>query len=204
MTLPFTHTTTVRDIVNQMPKASDIFKKYRIDFCCGGNTPLETAVSQSSVSMEQLTEELAEVYEQSTQVDDMAVWVDSPSAEIIDHIIHYYHIPLRDELALLHPYVTKVAKVHGDTHPELLTVYKLFSELKMELIEHTLKEEEESFPVILKLEEQSDIENRSELIEAIKELEKEHDHAGDILKESRMTIHCRKMRAGLILSCIND
>lgn len=185
MTLPFTHTTTVRDIVNLMPKTSDIFKKYRIDFCCGGNTPLETAASQSSVNLEQLTEELAEVFKNSAQGDHLEVWVNSSSEEMIEHIIKHYHIPLRDELVALSPYVTKVAKVHGERHPELLKVFQIFSQLKDEVTEHTLKEENESFPLILKLEQQPELENRDEVIQAIKELEKEHDQAGALLKELR-------------------
>ncbi len=42
MSLSFSNTSLVRDIVNEIPKTSDVFKKYRIDFCCGGNTPLIT------------------------------------------------------------------------------------------------------------------------------------------------------------------
>ncbi|MBB6443522.1 iron-sulfur cluster repair di-iron protein [Bacillus benzoevorans] len=185
MTLPFSNTTTVRDIVNQIPKTSDVFKKYRIDFCCGGNTPLDTAVSQSSVSLDVLMHELADVYEKHEQSDDMKVWLNSSSEEIIDHIIHHYHLPLREELNALSPYVTKIARVHGERHPELLKVHELFYELKKDLTEHTLKEEAESFPHILTLEKNPDAENRAEIIEAIKELEKEHDFAGTILKQLR-------------------
>jgi regulator of cell morphogenesis and NO signaling len=185
MTFPFSNTTTVRDIVNQIPKTSDVFKKYRIDFCCGGNTPLENAASQSSVHLDELMQDLTEVYEKSDQSDNMEVWLNSTSEEIIDHIIKRYHLPLREELSALSPYVTKISRVHGERHPELLKVNELFYELKKELTEHTLKEEAESFPHILTLDKQPDIENRSEIIEAIKELEKEHDHAGDILKELR-------------------
>lgn len=185
MTLPFSNTTTVRDIVNQIPKTSDVFKKYRIDFCCGGNTPLNTAVSQSSVSLDIIMQELAEVYEKHDQGDNMEIWINSSSEEMIRHIINHYHLPLREELQALSPYVTKIARVHGERHPELIKVYELFNELKKELTEHTLKEEAESFPLILELEKNPAAENRSEIIQAIKELEKEHDHAGTILKELR-------------------
>ncbi|MEB8626308.1 DUF542 domain-containing protein, partial [Bacillus cereus] len=36
----FTETSIVGEIVTQFPKASDLFKSYRIDFCCGGNKPM--------------------------------------------------------------------------------------------------------------------------------------------------------------------
>ncbi|MCQ6274336.1 iron-sulfur cluster repair di-iron protein [Bacillus sp. V3B] len=184
-TIPFSNTSLVRDIVNEVPKTSDVFKKYRIDFCCGGNTPIQTAAIENDVNLDELMNELIAVYEKSDQSDNMDVWTNSTSEEIIQHVIEQYHRPLEEELTQLSPYVTKVSKVHGDNHPELLQVFKLFYELKQELLEHTAKEEAMSFPYILALEANPEIENKAEIIEAIRELEKEHDHAGNILKELR-------------------
>ncbi|WP_338472485.1 iron-sulfur cluster repair di-iron protein [Niallia sp. XMNu-256] len=184
MTVPFTTDSLVRDIVNEAPKTSDIFKKYRIDFCCGGNTPLSTAVNGKRVELNELMEELTTVYESSEQSDDMAIWTNSSSEDIIQHIIERYHRPLDEELHSLSPYVTKVARVHGENHSELLNVFQLFNELKKELLEHTEKEEATSLPLLLSLEDPQ-TENREEIIATIRELEKEHDHAGDILKQLR-------------------
>jgi regulator of cell morphogenesis and NO signaling len=186
MTFPFTQESLVRDIVNEFPKSSDIFKRNRIDFCCGGNTPLANAVEANGVNMEALLTELKDLYEKNENngPSDMEVWMDSDSKTIIDHVIERYHRPLEEELTLLSPYVTKVAKVHGDSHPELLRVYELFYELKKELLEHTKKEEDFSFPLILKLE-AGEVENREEAISEIAKLEAEHDHAGEILRELR-------------------
>lgn len=185
MNTPFSNTSLVKDIVNLAPKASDIFKKYHIDFCCGGNIPVSTAAAEKAVNLDELMQELTEVYERSDQADQMNVWTNSTSEEIIQHVIERYHRPLEEELQLLSPYVTKVSKVHGGNHPELLKVYELFYEVKKELLEHTAKEEATSFPLILTLENNPDIENKAEIIEVIRELEKEHDHAGDLFKQIR-------------------
>jgi regulator of cell morphogenesis and NO signaling len=186
MTFPFTEQSLVKDIVNEFPKSSDIFKRNRIDFCCGGNTPLANAVASTGVNMEVLLTDLKDLYEKTENngQNDWQVWMDTDSKAIIDHVIEKYHRPLEEELTLLSPYVTKVAKVHGDNHAELLRVYELFYELKKELLEHTKKEEDFSFPLILKLEEGT-VENREEAINEIAQLEKEHDHAGEILRELR-------------------
>jgi regulator of cell morphogenesis and NO signaling len=186
MAFPFTEQTLVRDIVNDFPKSSDIFKRNRIDFCCGGNTPLATAVAANGVNMETLLTDLKELYEKDGDngLTNMEVWMDSDSKTIIDHVVRHYHRPLEEELTLLSPYVTKVSKVHGNNRPELQKVYELFYELKKELLEHTKKEEEISFPLILKLEE-GKVENREEAISQITQLEKEHDHAGEILRALR-------------------
>jgi regulator of cell morphogenesis and NO signaling len=185
MTFQITANTLVKDIVNEIPKTSDVFKKNRIDFCCGGNIPLSQAVVQNGLSIETLIEELKVVYEKSTPADtDLEVWTNSDSNSIIDHIISNYHRVSEEELTQLSPYVTKVSRVHGDNHPELVKVHELFYEFKKELIEHMIKEEEVVFPLIRKLAENT-VENREEAIAMIVELEKEHDHAGEILRQIR-------------------
>jgi regulator of cell morphogenesis and NO signaling len=185
MTFQITADRLVKDIVNEIPKTSDVFKKNRIDFCCGGNIPLSQAVVQNGLSIETLIEELKVVYEKSTPADtDLEVWTNSDSNSIIDHIISNYHRVSEEELTQLSPYVTKVSRVHGDNHPELVKVHELFYEFKKELIEHMIKEEEVVFPLIRKLAENT-VENREEAIAMIVELEKEHDHAGEILRQIR-------------------
>lgn len=184
-TMPFTETSLVRDIVNELPKSSDLFKSYRIDFCCGGNRPVAEAAAERNVNMETLMAELAEVYKNSVNEPiDLEVWTNTDSQTLINHIIDKYHRPLEEELSMLSPYVTKVARVHGDSHPELIRMHDLFYELKKELLEHTAKEEATVFPMLLKLAEAEGAE-REEMMKEIQELEKEHDHAGAILKELR-------------------
>jgi regulator of cell morphogenesis and NO signaling len=180
MTITITANSLVKDIVNEVPKTSDVFKKYRIDFCCGGNIPLSQAAGHNT---DTVIEELMVVCEKNqSQETNLEVWTDSDT--IIDHVINHYHRATAEELTMLSPYVTKVSKVHGTSHPELLKVYELFYELKKELLEHMAKEEEVVFPLIKKLA-NGTVENREEAINMIVELEKEHDHAGAILKELR-------------------
>ncbi|OLS36515.1 iron-sulfur cluster repair di-iron protein [Bacillus sp. MRMR6] len=185
ITFPFSTNTLVKDIVNEFPKSSDIFKKFRIDFCCGGNIPLSQAIEQNGIKEEILLGELRAVYEKNRSAEtDLEVWTKSDSTTIIEHVTNHYHRTTEEELTLLSPYVTKVSRVHGDSHPELLRVYELFYELKRELIEHMAKEEKVVFPLINQLADGT-VENREEAINFIVELEKEHDHAGAILRELR-------------------
>ncbi|WP_066071084.1 iron-sulfur cluster repair di-iron protein [Neobacillus soli] len=185
MTFTITSNSLVKDIVNELPKTSDVFKKNRIDFCCGGNIPLSEAVSQNGLNMTTLLEELKDVFEKYENAEtDLEVWTNSDSNTIINHVITNYHRVSEEELANLSPYVTKVSRVHGDNHPELLKAYELFYEFKKELIEHMAKEEAIVFPLIKQLADGT-VENREEAIAMIVELEKEHDHAGEILREIR-------------------
>jgi regulator of cell morphogenesis and NO signaling len=185
MTFTITSNSLVKDIVNEMPKTSDVFKKNRIDFCCGGNISLSVAVDQNNLNLDTLFDELKVVFEKyENEEKDVEVWTDSDSTTIINHVISNYHRVSEEELAMLSPYVTKVSRVHGDNHPELIKVYELFYEFKKELMEHMAKEEEVVFPLIKQLADGT-VENREEAIAMIVELEKEHDHAGEILRQIR-------------------
>jgi regulator of cell morphogenesis and NO signaling len=185
MTLPFSPDTLVKDIVNELPKTSDVFKKNRIDFCCGGNIPLSEAAAEKGIQLDSLIEELNTVFEKNSNNEtNLEVWTDSDSNTIIDHVIAQYHRVTEEELTMLSPYVTKVSRVHGDNHPELLKVYELFYEFKKEMLEHMAKEEETVFPLIRALADNT-VENRDEAIAMIVELEKEHDHAGELLRQIR-------------------
>jgi regulator of cell morphogenesis and NO signaling len=185
ITFPFSTNTLVRDIVNELPKTSDVFKKFRIDFCCGGNIPLSEAIAANEINEEAIMEELRVVFEKNSSAEtDLEVWTKSDSTTIIDHVINHYHRTSEEELSLLSPYVTKVSRVHGDSHPELLKVHELFYEFKKELMEHMAKEEAVVFPLIKQLADGT-VENREEAINMIVELETEHDHAGEILRQIR-------------------
>lgn len=185
MKLPFNENSLVKDIVNLFPQSSDLFKKNRLDFCCGGNRPLLEAAEEQNLDVPVIMEELEALYQKHNGTpDNMEVWTGTDSKTLIAHIKDKYHRELEEELSLLSPYVTKVSKVHGDRHSELVKVYELFYELKKELLEHTAKEEATVFPLMLELD-KVDAEQRSEMIEKIKELEKDHDQAGSILKVLR-------------------
>jgi regulator of cell morphogenesis and NO signaling len=185
ITFPLSTNTLIKDIVNELPKTSDVFKKFRIDFCCGGNIPLSQAIEANGINEEVLMDELRVVFEKHGSTEtDLDVWTKSDSTTIIDHVVNHYHRTSEEELAQLSPYVTKVSRVHGDNHPELLKVYELFYEFKKELTEHMAKEEEIVFPLIKQLADGT-VENREDAINMIVELEKEHDHAGEILRQIR-------------------
>ncbi|NLP29011.1 MAG: DUF542 domain-containing protein [Clostridia bacterium] len=49
-------------IVTRFPRAMEIFKKYQIDFCCGGDRPLELAVKENNLDGNMVIEELNEEY----------------------------------------------------------------------------------------------------------------------------------------------
>ncbi|KGX86410.1 iron-sulfur cluster repair di-iron protein [Pontibacillus marinus] len=182
----FSEASIIRDIVTQFPKASDLFKSYRIDFCCGGNRPLVEAIQERGLSSEEVVNQLNTLYKDSKALQETNIdWNSSSSQELIDHIIQKHHKYLNEELPQLSPYVTKVFRVHGQSQPHLGTIHILFNELKKELEQHLIKEESEDFPLLLEYEQIPTIENREKLMRVVESLEEEHAHAGNLLKEIR-------------------
>ncbi|MFI8708984.1 iron-sulfur cluster repair di-iron protein [Bacillus sp. NPDC077411] len=182
----FTETSVIGDIVTKFPKASDLFKSYRIDFCCGGNRPLIDAIRERNLSVEEVITNLNTLYYETKVLNEAKIdWTIASYSELIDYIVNKHHRYLNEELPQLSPYVTKVLRVHGSAQPHLAKIHKLFHELKTELEQHIIKEETEDFPLILAFEQNPTDENYTKLRKVVELLESEHSHAGDILKELR-------------------
>lgn len=180
----FTENTAVGEIVAMLPKASDVFKKYKIDFCCSGDRSLKEAADKRGVAIEELMNQLQDLYAQTDEKTEKN-WLTASYPELIDHIINKHHRYLLEELPNLSPYVTKVMRVHGGNHPHLIKVHQLFNELKTELEQHLWKEESEAFPLIIQYDQQPTSENEQKMKNIVGELTKEHDKTGDIIKEIR-------------------
>lgn len=183
----FTAQDTPADIVKIFPKASDLFKERSIDFCCGGDVPLEESFANKSLDGEAILTELNDTFQQwATEGNTAKDWTTVPLSEIVDYIVYHHHAYLEEELEPLSGFVTKIFRVHGADHPHLKELHRLFHEFKAEMEAHSIKEEQEVFPLIKKYER-----NPSEaLLEEIRiangGLEDEHDAVGDILKRMRV------------------
>ncbi|WP_028782574.1 iron-sulfur cluster repair di-iron protein [Thalassobacillus devorans] len=180
----FTREHTPADIVNIYPKASDLFKKNRIDFCCGGDRPLGEVFDEKKIDESMILHQLNEEYtDWKTKGNESPSWDSVSNTELVDHIVYTHHAYLNDELPALGQFVTKIYRVHGANHPHLKELHRLYNELKVELESHLIKEEMEVFPLVKQYDLEPSEELRQQIHEANGGLEEEHDHAGDLLKE---------------------
>ncbi|WP_017753508.1 iron-sulfur cluster repair di-iron protein [Calidifontibacillus oryziterrae] len=201
MNTPLNSAMNVGDIVTKFPQAADIFKKLRIDFCCGGNRPLSEAIQERKLNEETIIEELNAAYLKMVAMNaDTANWSDMSSNDIIDHVAQTHHAFLYDELPQLGQFVTKIYRVHGVNHPHLADVYHHFHDLSKELMEHIIKEDEIIFPLIKAYVSNPTEEARGKVTTAITELENEHDKAGDLLKQIRSLTNDYTLPAGACMT----
>ncbi|MFD1449086.1 iron-sulfur cluster repair di-iron protein [Oceanobacillus profundus] len=182
----FTVEHTPAEIVKVFPKASDLFKKRRIDFCCGGDRPLGTVFTEKDMDEVAILSELNTAYESWSKEDHEVIdWDRVPLSELVDHIVHKHHAYLNEELSPLGQFVTKIFRVHGAAHPHLQELHKLYNDFKVDMETHMVKEENEVFPMIKEYERNPSQDLAARIHAANGGLEDEHESQGNILKRMR-------------------
>lgn len=148
---------------------------------------MDEACQGRSLDPEQVLSQIREVIATSGASDDRD-WTQAPLAALCDHIEQTHHAYLKAELPRLTAIVAKVAAVHGDAHPELGEVKKVFAELRAELEPHMFKEDRILFPAIRQLAQSasSPAFPFGTIANPIRMMEFEHDHAGDALERIRV------------------
>jgi len=198
MNTTFTGAETVGEIVTKFPSAANLFKASRIDFCCGGERMLTDVLQQKKLDEQQFMQRLNEEYARTVArgLDSQIQWAEVPPSELIDHIVHTHHAYLRSELPVLSEFLTKVLRVHGAAHPELAQLHRLYHQMKIELEQHLIAEEENLFPFIKKAVANPLVSSLEDALEQLDELEQDHDVVGDALKEMRTLTHDYSLPAG--------
>lgn len=189
--MSITEEKTIAEIVSQNIKASHVFKKYGIDFCCGGGVTVQKACDKKGIEAQLVLEELRHFDIEVEKEYDYNSW---PLDVLIDHIIAVHHLYVEENIPLVLQYAEKVAKVHGHHYTETVEIYNLFRIVAGDLASHMKKEELILFPFIKKMvvaQEEGlklEVPHFSEVSNPIAMMEDEHETAGNIFKEiARLT-----------------
>lgn len=177
----------IGEIARIFPKAMDVFMEYNIDFCCGGDRQLISAIEEDKIDGEEVINKINKLYEDYKNIkDENNDFNNMPMGELIDYIVNKHHAFLRSELPVTKELLGTILRVHYVDHGDVLSkLNKLFNSLSIELEEHLIKEEEVLFPLIKKYEKNPSDEVLKSVIKVLDETEAEHDQAGDIIKEMR-------------------
>jgi regulator of cell morphogenesis and NO signaling len=176
----------VGQLLNERLGRARIFERLGIDGCRDGRKPLDRVCQEKGLDLNEVLQAL-ETCDAEAGTDDRGDWAGTPLGELADHIVTTHHDYLRRELPRLARHVERVARVHGNRHPELREVREVFAALKEELELHILKEEKVLFPMIGRLESAPEVPRFDccSINHPIHVMEHEHDAAGAALARLR-------------------
>lgn len=138
---------TVGQIAAKDLRKAEVFKKYGIDFCCGGKKTVREVCAEKGIDATKVEQELQQSNSGSFASANNA-YNEWSLDFLADYILNTHHSYVRKYLPELRGFALKVARVHGSRHPELLTILHHVEEIAEELGEHIVKEEQMLFPLV--------------------------------------------------------
>jgi regulator of cell morphogenesis and NO signaling len=180
-------TKTVREYAIETPQTIPVFEKLGIDYCCGGNRPLDEACSAANLNLDRVLQSLESAIAEPPRPSQREL-VSGSLAELISHIVRTHHVFVRTRIPEIEQLLAKVKAKHGANHPELAKIEIVFRGLGQELMTHLMKEENILFPYIERMEEavlQHDPilpPPFGTVANPVRMMEHEHDNAGIALK----------------------
>lgn len=132
----------IGQIAVQLPGATAVFRRLKLDFCCGGQVPLAAAAAEKGLDVNAVLSELAALQRPNTLPG-----MSEPGA-LVDHILTRYHDVHRVQLPELIRMAHRVEAVHRANPDVPAGLGDLLEEIQQELLSHMQKEETILFPML--------------------------------------------------------
>ncbi len=181
---------TIGEIVTRDYRKAQVFKSFGIDFCCGGKKTIKEVCESKGIDEMAVKKALEQVAgETTTSENDYQKW---EIGFLTDYIINTHHQYVKENTQFIMELANKVARVHGNQHPELIKVAQIFTQVALDLTSHMNKEEKMLFPFIKEL---STVQRNGGSVPAsafgkvsnpIRMMEAEHEEAGEALETIRL------------------
>lgn len=162
-----------------------VFKKFGLDFCCGGKKTLEEAAKEKGIDKSAIQQEL-DLVDQETD-DSKQDFINWEMSTLVDYIINRHHQYVKDRLPEINSVLHKVVNVHSEGHPELVELYQNFTWMAEDLLGHLQKEEQVLFPYIKELDKslRNYTPENPAIKSAVRMMEEEHETAAEYLENMR-------------------
>lgn len=131
----------IGEIAATLPGATAIFRRHKLDFCCGGGIPLAEAAAKRAAPLGQIEADLA-----ALTPSDAAL--PQSTGALIDLIVERYHATHRRELPELISLARRVERVHAANPDVPAGLSDLLTRMEAELGDHMAKEENVLFPMM--------------------------------------------------------
>lgn len=132
---------TIGSIAVAVPGATAVFRRLKLDFCCGGQVALDQAVAQKGLALDHVMAELAALQRPANAPEA------ATPADLVDHIIARYHDVHREQLPELIRMARRVEAVHRENPHVPAGLGDLLEGIQAELLPHMQKEEAVLFPI---------------------------------------------------------
>jgi len=181
--------TTIREIVASDYRTAAIFQRHGLDFCCNGCQTIQQGCDKSGADPGVVIRDLDAVL--TTAAAGVPRFSEWDARTLIAYIVANHHAYVREALPPLLRHTAKIAAVHGDRHPELVHIAKLFARVADEMVDHMAKEERMLFPFIAALEDAAAQRAAppaapfGTVANPIHVMEAEHQFVGDAMAEMR-------------------
>ena len=141
-TSPVDPSQAIGQIAVQLPGATAVFRRLKLDFCCGGQVSLRQAAGDKGLDLQAVVDELSALQRPNALPD-----AGTPS-ELIDHILARYHEVHRAQLPELIRMARRVEAVHRDHSEVPAGLADALEAMEQELLSHMHKEEAVLFPML--------------------------------------------------------
>jgi len=132
----------IGQIAVQLPGATAVFRRLKLDFCCGGQVSLRQAAGDKGLDLQAVVQELS-----ALQRPNELPGTGTPS-ELIEHIIARYHEVHRAQLPELIRMARRVEAVHKGNPNTPHGLADALEAMEQELLSHMHKEEAVLFPML--------------------------------------------------------
>ena len=139
----------IGEFVAEDYRTAAVFSKHKIDFCCKGHRTIEEVCEKKDIDSNKLIDELETVL--NTTSNDSIDYKSWPLDLLVDYIEKKHHRYVEETIPVLLRFLDKLCRVHGERHPELLEINRLFIASAGELSAHMKKEELILFPFVKKM-----------------------------------------------------
>lgn len=138
---------TVSELVRKDYRTADVFRKWGINYCCGGGLPLAEACAVKGIDPQLVQQEL-DAAARSVLLPGALAFDTWPIDFLVDYILYVHHAYLKQTLPALHQHLHAFVTAHEKKYPYLRSVAEVYNDLSAELVDHNNKEEERIFPYL--------------------------------------------------------
>ncbi len=130
-------------IAVELPGSTAVFRRLKLDFCCGGQISLQQAAAEKGLDPQAVLAELATL-QRPTEIS-----APTDPAALVEHILKRYHEVHRMQLPELIRMAKRVELVHRDRPDVPNGLADLLERIESEMLSHMEKEEQILFPIFV-------------------------------------------------------